>query len=65
MVKEKLVSICIPTYNAEKTIEKTLQSILNQTYRNLEIIIVDNASTDSTLRTLNKSNYLFIGFLEL
>jgi len=54
MVKEKLVSICIPTYNAEKTIERTLQSILNQTYRNLEILIVDNASTDSTLRTLKK-----------
>lgn len=54
MVKEKLVSICIPTYNAEKTIEETLQSILNQTYRNLEIIIVDDASTDSTLRTLKK-----------
>lgn len=54
MAKEKLVSICIPTYNAEKTIEKTLQSILNQTYRNLEIIIVDNASADNTLRTLKK-----------
>jgi len=54
MVKEKLISICIPTYNAEKTIEKTLQSILNQTYRNLEIIIVDNASTDNTLCTLKK-----------
>jgi len=54
MVKEKLVSICIPTYNAEKTIEKTLRSILNQTYRNLEIIIVDNTSTDNTLRILKK-----------
>jgi glycosyltransferase involved in cell wall biosynthesis len=54
MVKEKLVSICIPIYNAEKTIEKTLQSILNQTYKNLEIIIVDNASPDNTLRALKK-----------
>lgn len=54
MVKEKLVSICIPTYNAEKTIEKTLQSILDQTYRNLEIIIVDNTSTDNTLSILKK-----------
>ena len=54
MVKEKLVSICIPTYNVERTIMGSLRSILNQTYRNLEIIIVDNASTDSTLRTLKK-----------
>lgn len=49
-----LVSICIPAYNAEKTIESTLQSILNQSYRNLEIIIVDNASTDSTLSIVQR-----------
>ena len=54
MVKEKLVSICIPTYNVERTIMGSLRSILNQTYRNLEIIIVDNTSTDNTLRILKK-----------
>lgn len=46
---QPLVSICIPTYNAEKTLHETLNSILNQTYRNLDIQIVDNASTDRTL----------------
>ena len=49
-----LVSVCIPTYNAEKTVVSTVQSILNQTYQNLEIIAVDNASTDSTLALLQK-----------
>ncbi len=52
--KQPLVSISIPVYNAEKTIAETVQSILDQTYQNLEIIIVDNASTDSTLKILQK-----------
>ena len=52
--KKPLVSVCIPTYNAKKTVVSTLQSILNQTYQNLEIIIVDNNSTDDTLTILQK-----------
>jgi glycosyltransferase involved in cell wall biosynthesis len=46
---EPLVSICIPTYNSVNTIRETLDSVVNQTYKNLEIIVVDNASTDSTV----------------
>ncbi|MCB4810634.1 glycosyltransferase [Methylovorus menthalis] len=44
-----LVSICIPTFNSEKTIRETLLSILNQSYKNLRIHVVDNASEDSTV----------------
>jgi glycosyltransferase involved in cell wall biosynthesis len=44
-----LVSICIPVYNAEATIERTLASVTGQTYRYIEIIVVDNLSTDRTL----------------
>lgn len=44
-----LVCICIPTYNSEKTIGSTLESILNQTYSNFIVKISDNASTDRTL----------------
>jgi glycosyltransferase involved in cell wall biosynthesis len=47
-----LVCICIPTYNAEKTIRETLDSILNQKYQHLDIHIVDNASTDATLKVV-------------
>ncbi len=43
-----LVSIGLPVYNGEKYLESALQSLLNQTYSNLELIICDNASTDST-----------------
>ena len=53
---QPLVSICIPTYNAEKTVMDTLQSIVNQTYQNLEILVVDNASTDETLSLLQEFN---------
>ncbi|BBE30221.1 putative glycosyltransferase [Tepiditoga spiralis] len=43
-----LVSILIPVYNREKIILETIQSAKNQTYQNIEIIIVDNCSTDAT-----------------
>ena len=47
---DPLVSICIPAYNSEKTIAKTITSLINQTYKNLEIIIIDNCSTDATVK---------------
>ena len=43
-----LVSVGIPTYNRAESLKKTITSVINQTYSNLEIIISDNASTDST-----------------
>ncbi|MFH7873662.1 MAG: glycosyltransferase, partial [Candidatus Aenigmatarchaeota archaeon] len=43
-----LVSIIIPTYNSEKTLAKCLESIKNQSYKNIEIIVVDRFSKDKT-----------------
>jgi glycosyltransferase involved in cell wall biosynthesis len=51
---ELKVSIVVPVYNCEKTIEQCLSSLINQTYRNKEIIIVDDGSVDNTSEILKK-----------
>lgn len=47
-------SIITVTYNAAKVLEDTIQSIVTQTYKNLEYIIVDGGSTDETLDIIHK-----------
>ncbi|MDE6698100.1 MAG: glycosyltransferase [Lachnospiraceae bacterium] len=55
MIKQdEMVSVIIPVYNTEKYIEKCITSIINQTYRNLEVIAVDNSSRDSSVRRIKK-----------
>ncbi len=53
-MSKPLVSVCIPAYNNEAYISETIDSILNQTYENLELIIVDDCSKDSTLSILRE-----------
>lgn len=48
-----LVSIGMPVYNSETTIRRAIETIVNQTYKNIEIIISDNNSTDSTFKICN------------
>ena len=48
MKLDSKISVIIPVYNAQNTIEKTIQSITSQSYQNLEIILVNDGSTDSS-----------------
>ena len=49
-----LISVIITTYNVEMYIEQAIKSVLNQTYKNLEIIIVDDCSSDNTQEIISK-----------
>lgn len=51
---DKLVTVIIPAWNAERYLEATLESLLNQSHRDLRILVVDDGSTDSTPRILER-----------
>ena len=54
MLKERKVSIILPNFNSAQFIERTLNSILNQSYKNWELIIVDDNSNSETIKILKK-----------
>lgn len=64
-MKNICVSIITVCFNSEKTIERTIQSVLEQTYENLEYIIVDGKSTDHTLEIVEKYRPLFQGRMKV
>jgi len=54
MEKSYLVSVVIPVYNSEKFLAECIESVLNQTYKNIEIIAINDGSTDDSLKILNQ-----------
>ena len=48
------ISVLVPIYNAEKYIEKCLDSIVNQTYANIEIVLIEDGSTDNSLEIIKE-----------
>ena len=51
---KKVVSVIIPVYNLEKFIFKTVESVMNQDYKNIEIILVDDGSPDDSAKIIDE-----------
>lgn len=67
MFKENLVSIIMPSYNSEKYIEDSIESVLGQTYKEWELIIIDDCSSDNTISIIKEysERYSNIYLIEL
>ncbi|MDU5153697.1 glycosyltransferase family 2 protein, partial [Clostridium sp.] len=57
-MEEGLISIIVPIFNAENSLEKCLNSLIDQTYKNIEIILINDGSTDRSLEICNKYEVL-------
>ena len=57
MAKNELVSILIQTYNRKKIVVKAIESALSQTYKNIEVIVSDNFSSDGTFEYLHSKYF--------
>jgi len=54
MIKEPMISVIIPTYNRKEQLLHSIESVFNQTYSNMEIVVVDDGSTDGTRDEIKK-----------
>jgi len=54
---KKMISIIIPTYNRAKLIKESIKSVLNQTYQNFELLIMDDGSSDNNQKIIKYLNF--------
>lgn len=70
-MREELISVIIPTYNRRDKVTYAVKSVLDQTYSNIEVIIIDDASTDNTeaeikkIKTIGSGTYIWKKIMEL
>ena len=62
---ENKISVVIPTYNREKLVVRSVKSVLKQTYKNIEVIVVDDCSTDNTEAKIKKINDKRLKYIRL
>lgn len=60
-----MISVIIPTYNRAKVLKKSIDSVLNQTFADIELIVVDDASTDDTDRLIKNINDKRVRYIKL
>ena len=60
-----MISVIIPTFNREKIISKSIKSVLNQTFKNIEVLIIDDGSTDKTKEEIEKFQDSRIRYIKL